>query len=66
MMHTPPSVREETTRQEGGEAYISGADPFPGLVYDALAQQIQGVCACRGKQVTERGPWKLADRYVVW
>lgn len=65
-MHTSLSVREEKDLDRKGETDIFGADPLPGLVYDALAQQIQGVCACRGKKITERSPWKLADRNVVW
>jgi len=56
------SVREERLAEEGrGSANISGADPFPGLIDNALAQQIQGVCGCGGEQVTQRRPWKLPD-----
>jgi hypothetical protein len=60
-----PSVREEE-RDRKEYADVFGADPFTGLVNDAFAEQIQGVCARGREQITERGPWKLADRHVVW
>jgi hypothetical protein len=60
--------RQSEKQHETGrrDADVFGADPFTGLVDDAFAEQIQGVCSRGREQVTERGPWKLADRHVVW
>lgn len=44
---------------------VFGSDTFPGLINQALAEQVQRVGAGGRKQIPQRLLWKLADRHVV-
>jgi len=51
--------------KEGGLTHISGADPFPGLVDDALAEEVQGVGSRCREKVPQRCLGELSDGNIV-
>lgn len=54
--------REQKKR---GLTHISGADPFPGLVDDALAEEVQGVGSRCREKVPQRCLGELSDGNIV-
>jgi len=58
--------REEGgSRKKRGLTHISGADPFPGLVDDALAEEVQCVGSRCREKVPQRCLGELSDGNIV-